>query len=200
MSMVKVADAAFPTEFGNFRIFGFESNDKSDSAVALVMGKPAEAESPLVRIHSQCLTGDVFGSSRCDCGAQLNVAQKAIAESGAGILIYHLQGEKAIRDLLEQWFEERRRLFISAITRIELLAAPILREDEEALIQNFLNQFILLPVDAQTADVAARIRRIYRLKLGDSIIAASAILTNSILATRNVRDFKKITELGLLAL
>jgi len=99
MSMVKVADAAFPTEFGNFRIFGFESHSKdgkSDSAVALVMGKPAEAESPLVRIHSQCLTGDVFRSSRCDCGAQLQMAQKAIAESGAGVLIYHLQEGRGI--------------------------------------------------------------------------------------------------------
>ncbi len=96
MNTRKIAEAAFPTEFGNFRIFGFESSDKSDGAVALVMGKPAEAESPLVRIHSQCLTGDVFSSSRCDCGAQLAVAQKAIAESGDGILIYQLQEGRGI--------------------------------------------------------------------------------------------------------
>ena len=69
MNTVKVAEADFPTEFGNFRIFGFESSDKSDGAVALVMGNPTEAESSLVRIHSQCLTGDVFTSRRCDCGA-----------------------------------------------------------------------------------------------------------------------------------
>src|SRR6185436_20109986 len=96
MKTLKVAEAAFPTEFGNFRIFGFESSDKSDGAVALVMGKPAEGESTLVRIHSQCLTGDVFGSCRCDCGAQLAVAQKSIAEAGAGILIYHLQEGRGI--------------------------------------------------------------------------------------------------------
>jgi GTP cyclohydrolase II len=96
MNTLKVAEAAFPTAFGSFRIFGFESSDKSDGAVALVMGKPGEAESPLVRIHSQCLTGDVFASSRCDCGAQLAIAQKAIAESGSGILIYQLQEGRGI--------------------------------------------------------------------------------------------------------
>ena len=96
MNTVKVAEAAFPTEFGDFRIFGFESSDKSDGAVALVMGNPAEAESVLVRIHSQCLTGDVFASRRCDCGAQLAVAQRSIAEAGTGILIYQLQEGRGI--------------------------------------------------------------------------------------------------------
>jgi len=96
MNVVKVAEAAFPTGFGNFRIFGFESLDKSDSAVALVMGDPSKVEAPLVRIHSQCLTGDVFSSSRCDCGAQLAIAQKAIADAGTGILIYHLQEGRGI--------------------------------------------------------------------------------------------------------
>jgi GTP cyclohydrolase II len=96
MNTVKLAEAAFPTEFGKFRIFGFESNDKSDSAVALVMGNPAEAESALVRIHSQCLTGDVFGSSRCDCGAQLAVALATISKAGTGVLIYQLQEGRGI--------------------------------------------------------------------------------------------------------
>ena len=96
MTTNRVAEAAFPTEFGDFRIYGFESEDKSDSAVALVRGNPAGAESPLVRVHSQCLTGDVFGSSRCDCGAQLAIAQKAIAEAGCGILIYQLQEGRGI--------------------------------------------------------------------------------------------------------
>jgi GTP cyclohydrolase II len=96
MNTAKVAGANFPTEFGNFRIFGFESSDKSDSAVALVMGNLADIEAPLVRIHSQCLTGDVFASRRCDCGAQLAVAQKSIAETGAGLLIYQLQEGRGI--------------------------------------------------------------------------------------------------------
>ena len=96
MKAIKVAEAAFPTEFGDFRIYGFESEDKSDSAVVLVRGNPAEGDAPLVRIHSQCLTGDVFGSSRCDCGAQLEIAQKAIAEAGSGVLIYQLQEGRGI--------------------------------------------------------------------------------------------------------
>lgn len=96
MNTVKVAEAAFPTEFGDFRIYGFESKDKSDSAVVLVKGEPAKAESTLVRIHSQCLTGDVFGSSRCDCGPQLAIAEKAIGESDSGILIYQLQEGRGI--------------------------------------------------------------------------------------------------------
>lgn len=96
MNTVQVAGAAFPTELGDFRIYGFESSDKSDGAVALVMGSPAEVESPLVRIHSQCLTGDVFASRRCDCGAQLAVAQAAIAQAGTGILIYQLQEGRGI--------------------------------------------------------------------------------------------------------
>ena len=96
MKTVKIAEAAFPTEFGDFRIYGFESDDKSDSAVVLVRGNIDAAEAPLVRIHSQCLTGDVFASSRCDCGAQLALAQKAIAESNSGILIYQLQEGRGI--------------------------------------------------------------------------------------------------------
>jgi GTP cyclohydrolase II len=96
MNTVKVAEAAFPTEFGDFRICGFELADKSDSAVALVKGNPEAGETPLVRIHSQCLTGDVFASGRCDCGAQLAMAQKAIGESAYGILIYQLQEGRGI--------------------------------------------------------------------------------------------------------
>jgi GTP cyclohydrolase II len=96
MKTVKIAEAAFPTEFGEFRIYGFESDDKSDSAVVLLRGNLEPADTPLVRIHSQCLTGDVFGSSRCDCGAQLAVAEKAIGEASSGILIYHLQEGRGI--------------------------------------------------------------------------------------------------------
>ena len=96
MNAIKVAEAAFPTEFGDFRIYGFETTDKSDSAVVLVMGTLSEIETPLVRIHSQCLTGDVFSSGRCACGAQLALAQKAIGEAGEGILIYHLQEGRGI--------------------------------------------------------------------------------------------------------
>jgi GTP cyclohydrolase II len=96
MKATKVAETSLPTPFGTFRIFGFESADKSENLLALVMGTPGSDGAPLVRIHSQCLTGDVFGSGRCDCGDQLNFALKNIAEGGNGILIYQLQEGRGI--------------------------------------------------------------------------------------------------------
>jgi GTP cyclohydrolase II len=96
MNATKVAATSLPTPFGTFQLFGFESDDKSDNVLALVMGSPDTQEAPLVRIHSQCLTGDVFGSERCDCGAQLTFALKLISEQGTGILIYQLQEGRGI--------------------------------------------------------------------------------------------------------
>jgi len=96
MQATKIAEASFPTPYGNFRIFAFEYEDKSDSALALVLGDPAATESLLVRIHSQCLTGEVFASGRCDCSDQLEFAHKAIGQAGAGILIYQLQEGRGI--------------------------------------------------------------------------------------------------------
>ena len=96
MKARKVAEARFPTDFGIFTLFGFESSDKSENALALVMGKFTEGESPLLRIHSQCLTGDVFHSSRCDCGDQLAIALETISHAGTGVLIYQLQEGRGI--------------------------------------------------------------------------------------------------------
>src|SRR5215813_1756715 len=95
----KLAEADFPSRWGHFRILGFEGHvgedRRAESAVALVMGDLNSA-APLVRIHSQCLTGDVFGSLRCDCRAQLEMALSLIAQAGAGILIYELQEGRGI--------------------------------------------------------------------------------------------------------
>jgi 3,4-dihydroxy 2-butanone 4-phosphate synthase / GTP cyclohydrolase II len=96
MKATKVAATSLPTRFGTFQLFGFESDDKSDNVLALVMGKPEAQENPLVRIHSQCLTGDVFGSERCDCGEQLELALRKISERKTGILIYQLQEGRGI--------------------------------------------------------------------------------------------------------
>ncbi len=114
-SVRKLADADFPTRWGQFRILGFEGivanpepcNDqipapavRVESAVALVMGDivPAQpgAAPPIVRIHSQCLTGDVFHSLRCDCRQQLELALATIADAGSGILIYEKQEGRGI--------------------------------------------------------------------------------------------------------
>src|SRR5271157_5918730 len=111
-NVTKIAEADFPTRWGGFRILGFEGllpaprpceEGPADSAgkgeveglVALVMGDIHSAP-PLVRIHSQCLTGDVFGSLRCDCRLQLELALGKIAEAGAGILLYEQQEGRGI--------------------------------------------------------------------------------------------------------
>ena len=95
----KIAEADFPTRWGQFRIMGFEgvSTDAKppETAVALVMGELSSAP-PLVRIHSQCLTGDVFGSLRCDCRQQLELALSMIASAGSGVLVYEQQEGRGI--------------------------------------------------------------------------------------------------------
>ena len=105
-SVRKVAEADFPTRWGDFRILGFEGARSEaqrgcepapavEGLVALVMGD-IHAGPPLVRIHSQCLTGDVFGSLRCDCRLQLEMALSGIAKEGAGILLYEQQEGRGI--------------------------------------------------------------------------------------------------------
>jgi len=106
LDVKKVAEADFPTRWGAFRILGFEGTHDSDRCnndaaakieglVAVVMGD-IHSTPPLVRIHSQCLTGDVFGSLRCDCGLQLELALTRITEAGAGILLYEQQEGRGI--------------------------------------------------------------------------------------------------------
>ncbi len=84
----KTADARVPTEFGEFRCVAYQSIIDQETHLAFVMGDPAGHEDVLVRVHSECLTGDVFGSRRCDCGAQLHAALRAIAEAGLGVVVY----------------------------------------------------------------------------------------------------------------
>ena len=107
VSVRQLADADFPTRWGHFRILGFEGlteprdlntdpNSRAvENAVALTMGDLREG-APLVRIHSQCLTGDVFHSLRCDCHDQLHLALGLIAAEGAGILLYEQQEGRGI--------------------------------------------------------------------------------------------------------
>ena len=98
LRLVKVAEANFPTEFGVFRVYGFEgrADGRVEEAVVLKMGDLEGPEPPLVRIHSQCLTGDVFHSLRCDCRAQLEIALEKIRREGRGLLIYEHQEGRGI--------------------------------------------------------------------------------------------------------
>ena len=97
----QVASAEFPTRWGKFRIYGFRGHTEGrvdrrvEEAVALVMGD-VKSTAPLVRVHSQCLTGDVFHSLRCDCRQQLELSLSMISGEGAGVLIYEQQEGRGI--------------------------------------------------------------------------------------------------------
>jgi GTP cyclohydrolase II len=91
-----VARAALPTRYGRFTIYGFKGDGPEEEAVALVRGKVNGKTAPLVRVHSQCLTGDVLTSLRCDCRAQLELSLKKIGEAGSGILLYLPQEGRGI--------------------------------------------------------------------------------------------------------
>jgi len=92
----RVAEAILPTPYGVFTVIAFKSDTDPDEHLALVMGDIATEESVLVRVHSQCLTGEVFGSLRCDCGEQIDLAMKKIAKEGRGVLLYMRQEGRGI--------------------------------------------------------------------------------------------------------
>ncbi|MBI2066513.1 MAG: bifunctional 3,4-dihydroxy-2-butanone-4-phosphate synthase/GTP cyclohydrolase II [Deltaproteobacteria bacterium] len=92
----KVEEASLPTDYGEFRVISFESQVDELTHVALVKGKISPKEPVLVRVHSECLTGDAFGSKRCDCGKQLHRSLEMIEEAGKGVLLYIRQEGRGI--------------------------------------------------------------------------------------------------------
>jgi 3,4-dihydroxy 2-butanone 4-phosphate synthase/GTP cyclohydrolase II len=84
----RIAEAELPTAYGSFRLIGYTNLVDQRDHVALVKGDPAGRPDVLVRMHSECLTGDVFGSQRCDCGEQLHAAMRRIEEEGVGAIVY----------------------------------------------------------------------------------------------------------------
>jgi 3,4-dihydroxy 2-butanone 4-phosphate synthase/GTP cyclohydrolase II len=95
-SVEKVAVANLPTQFGNFKIVGYRSLTSSEEFVVLLKGEMSRDTPTLVRIHSQCLTGDVFGSIKCDCGPQLTKAMEMIQIEGRGAIVYQQQEGRGI--------------------------------------------------------------------------------------------------------
>ena len=92
----RVAEAKLPTPFGDFKVIAYKSSTDPSEHLALVMGDVATDEAVLVRVHSQCLTGDVFHSLRCDCGEQIEMSMKKIAEEGRGVVLYMRQEGRGI--------------------------------------------------------------------------------------------------------
>jgi 3,4-dihydroxy 2-butanone 4-phosphate synthase/GTP cyclohydrolase II len=96
LTVERVSVANLPTEYGQFKIAGYRSKESGEEFVAIFKGEIEREKPTLARIHSQCLTGDVFGSLKCDCGAQLHRAMEMIETEGRGAIVYQLQEGRGI--------------------------------------------------------------------------------------------------------
>ena len=154
------SDAELPTEYGNFRIRAFVGPDGKEHAT-LYTGKLADADKPpLVRIHSECLTGDAFGSLKCDCGPQLEASLKRIQEEGNGALVYLKQEGRGI----------------GLFSKIQAYALQ--DQGHDTLDANLL---LGLPADGRKYDVAAEMLK----ELG---LTENRLMTNNPLKIRGLRE------------
>jgi GTP cyclohydrolase II len=96
MKNIEIVNCSLPTEYGLFQLYVRDNGQPGNENIALVMGDVQNGEPVLTRLHSECLTGDVFHSLRCDCGPQLNEAMKMIAQEGRGVILYHREEGRGI--------------------------------------------------------------------------------------------------------
>jgi 3,4-dihydroxy 2-butanone 4-phosphate synthase / GTP cyclohydrolase II len=187
----KVAEAELPTEDGPFRIHCYESLIDGQTHVALVRGELGDGASVLVRVHSSCLTGDVFHSARCDCGPQLHAAMHRIAKEGRGVLLYLNQEGRgiglanklrayALQDEGFDTVEANERLGFKADQRDYGIGAQILRDlgiRTMRLLTNNPRKFVglqgyglsvasTLPLEIPASDTTRRYLKVKKDKLG----------------------------------
>ncbi len=187
----KIASPLLPTRFGDFRIHAFRAPATGEEHIALTIGELSGAEPVLVRVHSQCLTGDIFGSVRCDCGRQLEIALERIALEGRGVLLYLLQEGRGIglfnklrayelQDQGHDTVEANERLGFVADQRDYGIGAQILRDlgvRRMRLMTNNPSKFVALsgygleiaerlPLEVPPADSNRDYLRAKREKLG----------------------------------
>lgn len=165
----RVAEARLPTEFGEFCLIGYRSLTSKEEFVVLARGELRQDRATLVRIHSQCLTGDVFGSLKCDCGRQLRAAMEMIARDGRGAIVYQQQEGRgigivnkirayALQDEGADTIEANERLGLAVDLRCYEQCAEILRDlglDRVRLMSN--NPEKMLALEQMGLNVVERV-------------------------------------------